>query len=378
MPEATTLKRRKYPRIKVPKGMYVGWKSPGHHTLSHAHELGLGGVFLFTPTPAAVGATIELIFDVLSAEVRARAVVRDVRAGVGMGLQFVQMLPEHRARLNRFLMSQMAPAASSSTEKSTRAAAQPSASSPADQLSFDRELVHLLELTQKGTYYQLLDVTADSTPAQIKRNFYSLARKFHPDHHMDHPELVESLQKLMEVAAQAYQTLADGKRRAVYDKALAASGTFSFHRVRTEAQETIEGCLVRANECLRAQNFVGSILWLRKCVAMAPENARYRALLARSLGTVAQYRDEAAEHFQVAVELDPLNLNVLFQFAELCEEIMLHSRARALYAKILEIDSSHARSLERLAEMNSRQHSASADKVTKSSTVMSRMFGKKS
>src|SRR5580704_5756893 len=132
MAESGAVKQRKYPRIKVPKGMYVGWKSPGHHTLSHAHELGLGGVFLFTPTPAAVGATIELIFDVLSAEVRARAVVRDVGAGVGMGLQFVQMLPEHRARLNRFLMSQMAVQGFTSAAETARPFTPPSDPAPAE------------------------------------------------------------------------------------------------------------------------------------------------------------------------------------------------------------------------------------------------------
>jgi curved DNA-binding protein CbpA len=361
--------------------MFFGWKSPGHHTVSSAHDLGLGGVFLFTPSPAAIGATIELIFDVANGEVRARAVVRDVRPAVGMGLQFVHMLPEHRARLNRFLMSRLAQTGADPGNKPDHSGAQTSAPSPpetAEQLPFADEIKRLLDLAQKGTFYQLLGVTTESTAAQIKKNFYSLARKFHPDHHMERTELVESLQRLMEIATQAYQTLADEKKRAVYDKALAVSGAFSFHRTRTEWQETIEDCFERANECLRAQNFVGSIIWLRKCVAMAPEDARYHAMLARSLATVSQYRDEAIKHFQKAVEIDPLNVRVLFQFADLCEDSLLLARARELYIKILEIDPAHAKSLERLAELDAHERLSRNEKAVHSSSVISRMFGKKS
>jgi len=374
MAEQKPDKRRKYPRLNVPKGTFVGWKSPGHHTVSRAREMGLGGVFLYTPEPATVGSTVELVFDVPTGEVRARATVRHVKPGIGMGLQFVHMRPEDRAKLTRFLTAQEAAPFAFPDKKSARPVAQPSIpkpAEPAEQNVFERELNQLLELAQKGTYYQLLGVTTESTAGQVKKSFYSLARKFHPDHHMAKRELVESLQKLMEVVTEAYKTLTDETRRNIYDHGLAASGAFSLHRGNTEGQETIEGSLARANECLRARNFVGSVVWLRKCVAIAPNDAKYHAMLARSLRTVVQYRNEAIEHFETSIELDPWNVKVQFQFAELCEEMQLPARARGLYSKILEIDPTHAKSLERVAQLDSRE------KPEKSSTVISRMFGKK-
>lgn len=374
MAESSAVKQRKYPRIKVPRGMYVGWKSPGHHTLSHAQEMGLGGVFLFTPTPAAVGATIELIFDVSSGEVRARAVVRDLRPGVGMGLQFVQMLPEHRARLTRFLMSQLTAQGSASADP-TRPFAQPSSpapAEPAEQIVFKRELQQLLHLAQKGSYYQLLGVTTQAATPQIKKNFYSLARKFHPDHHMEKSEHVESLQKLLEVATRAYQTLTDDKKRALYDKALADSGAFNLHRAKPEWLETVVECFAKASECIRAENFSGSVGWLRKCVALAPLDARYRALLARSLGTIPQYRQEAIEQFQAAIELDPLSVKTHFQFAELCDEMQSTAQARTLYLKVLEMDPAHVPTLKRLLDLDAARQSA------KSPSSKSRIFNKKS
>lgn len=103
---------------------------------------------------------------------------------------------------------------------------------------------------------------------------------------------------------------------------------------------------------MRARNFVGSVVWLRKCVEIAPADAKYHALLARSLATIPQYRHEAIERFERAVELDPLNSTVFFQFAELCEEMRMLSRARPLYLKILEINPLHVRARERLAEID--------------------------
>jgi len=64
----------------------------------------MGGLFLHTPDPLPLGTVLELVFDVKPDEVRARAIVRDSVPGKGMGVQFVQMQPADRGRLNRFLL----------------------------------------------------------------------------------------------------------------------------------------------------------------------------------------------------------------------------------------------------------------------------------
>ncbi len=63
----------------------------------------MGGVFLLVAQPLSPGTCIELIFDVPSGEVRARGLVRHGRPGRGMGVQFVHMGSEERARLHRFV-----------------------------------------------------------------------------------------------------------------------------------------------------------------------------------------------------------------------------------------------------------------------------------
>ncbi len=351
--------RRKHPRHKAPKGLFVGWKSVSQRMVSRAETIGMGGLFLHTPNPPSQGSIIELLFDLKAGEVRARAVVRNHMPGRGMGVQFVQMQAADRARLNQFLSAYSAEQPPTQVKADGQTVEAPSFKVKDDACGkFERELVESLELARKGTYYQLLGASPDSDAKHIKQSFYSLAQKFHPDHHMSSPELMGRLKELMGVATTAYKTLADAKQRAEYDARLADSGAFRLHRSKTASQETVDQCLSRATECLRASNFIGSIVWLRKCVELSPDEARYHALLARSLSSVAQYRDEAIEEFQRAIELDPWNTVPYIQFAEFYESMQLPSRARILYSKVLEINPLHAVARERLVQLEKDQAAA--------------------
>ena len=112
--ETTFEKQRKYSRHKAPKGMFVGWRSGGKTMVSRADVVGMGGLFLHTANPLPLGAVVELVFDLKTGEVRARAVVRDSSDGKGMGVQFVQMETTARARLNSFLMQHVSAEAENS------------------------------------------------------------------------------------------------------------------------------------------------------------------------------------------------------------------------------------------------------------------------
>ena len=377
--------------------MWVAWKSSAQTTTSRAEVMGLGGLFLQAAKTPSDGSTIDLIFDLPTGQVRGRAIVRNSKPGKGMGIQFVQMKPEDRAKLHRFLSAAEqvsaqipvgAPAARSAPENLGPAASHPShgstlraglnwqlAISPrsekAARIRFEREVTQLIELTGKSTYYQLLEVTSETPGVQVKKSYYSLVRKFHPDNHMGNRELITPLKNLMVVISEAYKTLANEERRAAYDKSLAAAGGFRMQREKTGAEESLDEWMNRANECLRAHNFVGSIVWLRKCHEAAPESALYLAMLARSLGTISQYENEAVELFQKAINLDPWKVPVYLQFGELLEEMELPERARSVYSKLLEISPTNAKAHERLALLEPEEEGE------KRSSRIPHLFGKK-
>jgi tetratricopeptide (TPR) repeat protein len=370
--------RRKYPRIRASKAMVVGWKSVNQTSTSRVGTMSLGGIFLHASNPPSEGSPIEIVLELPTGQIRARAIVRNLSLGKGMGIQFVEMKPQDRAKLTKFLAQE------EDTQK-TVAVARTARSRPANsqlaiwyrreeaaQIQFEEELRRLIELTGKSTYYQLLGVTSDTPVTQVKKSYHSLARRYHPDNHMGKRDLIASLKELMAVITEAYKTLADADKRAAYDKRLAASGAFTMHRGKARTAESVEEWFKRANECLRAKNFVGSIVWLRKCVESSPENAVYRAMLARSLGTLPQYRKEAIGHFRKAIELDPWREPVYLQFAELCEKMELPDLTHAIYSKLLEVNPAHPKARERLAAIEAAQ------KGQKSPGLVSQLLGKKS
>ncbi len=239
---------------------------------------------------------------------------------------------------------------------------------------FEQEMRKLLELTEKATYYEMLGVTATSPPAEVKQSFHRLARKFHPDRHMGQSEWIELLQELMSRLSAAYKTLMDEEKRVCYDQQLVSAGAFTLGQDKTESQETVDQCLARAKENLRAHNFAGSILWLRKCVEIEPEVAKYHAMLARSLAAVPQYRQEAIGRFEKAIELDAWSTSTYFQLAELYEVMHLPWRAVPLYRKILEIDPQHRKASARLRELETQRE----EREEKPFRFVSRLFLRKS
>jgi hypothetical protein len=95
--------KRRYTRIALPKGMLVAWQCLDGSGMSRIVTLGLGGLFVSTPDPAPVGTLVKLLFDVPGGEVRARAVVKNIKPGEGMAVAFIDMGYEDRARLNQLV-----------------------------------------------------------------------------------------------------------------------------------------------------------------------------------------------------------------------------------------------------------------------------------
>lgn len=92
----------RYERISLPKAMTVAWYG-GDSQVSRVKTLGLGGLFLSADHVRAVGTTLTLLFEVPGGFVQAEAVVRDVSAGEGMGVEFINVGPQAQALLDDLL-----------------------------------------------------------------------------------------------------------------------------------------------------------------------------------------------------------------------------------------------------------------------------------
>jgi hypothetical protein len=100
---ATTNDLRRYPRLSSPKGTILAWQTSSRREVSCVVNLGLGGLYIRTIEPPPPGTFIQLLLDVPTGEVRARAIVLRSRHREVMGVMFVAMQQEDRARFIRWL-----------------------------------------------------------------------------------------------------------------------------------------------------------------------------------------------------------------------------------------------------------------------------------
>jgi molecular chaperone DnaJ len=69
------------------------------------------------------------------------------------------------------------------------------------------------------THYQLLEVPASATSAEIKQSFRRLAKIYHPDRHTNSTQQTQFLKKFQVISA-AYEVLSDDHQRRLYDQNL--------------------------------------------------------------------------------------------------------------------------------------------------------------
>src|SRR4029077_10251304 len=99
---------RRYPRVMPPRTLRVAWQSGTRRAVSYLESMGLGGVFVITRQPVPIRSMVKVLLDLPLGEVRARAVVRRVTPARGMGIEFIAMTQEDRARLSKPLQPMLA------------------------------------------------------------------------------------------------------------------------------------------------------------------------------------------------------------------------------------------------------------------------------
>jgi molecular chaperone DnaJ len=71
-----------------------------------------------------------------------------------------------------------------------------------------------MSVAEKRDYYEVLGVSRDASPDDVKRAYRKAAMKWHPDRSSDVPDAEEKFKE----AAEAYEVLSDPERRGMYDR----------------------------------------------------------------------------------------------------------------------------------------------------------------
>jgi curved DNA-binding protein CbpA len=252
---------------------------------------------------------------------------------------------------------------------------EPPPTPPRDAEQELKEFLHLL--SQATNHYEVLNVDLSADADEVKRAYYSLARRFHPDrfHELAGTPLHARLESAFARITQAHEMLSDPDQRANYDLKVAAmkrAGNLAPARPDAPAQtaenQSNETDHVAEDLRLAEQRFQegaaalqlghtnAAIASLSAAARIAPKEPRYRAFYGRALAGQAQTQRLAEAELQAAVKLDPGNASYRVILAGLYRNLGFARRAIAELERALSIDpqNGEARKLLQLLENNKR------------------------
>lgn len=233
----------------------------------------------------------------------------------------------------------------------------------------------LLELGRGESHYSVLGVTRSATPADIKRVYYSLARRLHPDRlrRVADADTQQRIDAAFAKIAHAYDVLKDSKLRASYDLKLEkrrptpkesdaahsdaphADASARTDAPRADASATAGGAHAEQSNKEEAEqkfrqglaafakkDFASARLMFGEAARLAPRQARYRAHLGRTLARDKATRKQAESELLAAVSLDALDASFRVMLAELYKEVGLRRKAEAQLERALALEPTNA------------------------------------
>jgi curved DNA-binding protein CbpA len=234
-------------------------------------------------------------------------------------------------------------------------------------------------LSNAANHYEVLDVTASAGDEQIKRSYYALARRFHPDRFQVKATSTEHarIESAFARVTQAYEILTNSAARLTYDAKLAAqekSRKFAKSAPKSSKQppaaragqpkasignetnlQEAENYFEEGFAALQEDQTSMAISNLASAARLVPREPRYRAYYGRALAAHEQTRRLAEVELQEAIRLDPSNTSYRVMLAELYFELGFLRRAKTELERVLAADPSNASARTLLRKLGNRK-----------------------
>ena len=200
------------------------------------------------------------------------------------------------------------------------------------------------------TLYQILDVPKTAPEEDIKKAYFQMARKFHPDRFDRHivAEFKAQIDEVFDGITNAYRVLSNKESRRVYDAKTATAQT------QDDVQDTYRKAdtKFRQGKTLHGQaRYDEAIAYLEEAVRVRKDKGDYFLLLAMCESKLPAYIRKAEQDFLKAIQLEPWNPEGHVGLGLLYKAEGLQTKAVKSLEKALEVEPGHAAARDALDEL---------------------------
>lgn len=189
--------------------------------------------------------------------------------------------------------------------------------------------IHTLDL------YQVLDVQPTATMDVIRRSYYALARRLHPDT-FHREDLKSKAEKVFARITEAYSTLSHPSSREKYDEERQARTSHAEDKS-ADAASVARMNFKHGRDHFEHGRLSEALSFLQNACQQDPR-AEYFEYLGIAQTKNPRLRKQAEESLLKAIELAPMSATPYAHLGQLYERAGALDRARAMYRKALEWD----------------------------------------
>jgi len=198
--------------------------------------------------------------------------------------------------------------------------------------------------------YELLGIQEGADAETLKRSYYRMARRFHPDRYYSsvQDDLRHKLADIFDAISRAYESLKDG---AAGDEAPHETGTsdagFPPYNKEVQAEEQYRRGILE----YKAGNYWQAIDAFGWATRLNPGKPKYWSRLSLALTRIPGRLKQAEEALREAIRLEPFNGDHYARLGQIYLKAGLKKRARTHFEKALKIDSGNEEALKGLEKL---------------------------
>jgi len=263
------------------------------------------------------------------------------------GLQIVYLMAEAgMVRLNEALDDKKAAAAAANAAATAAGAPDPEV----------EDLKKKYAELEKQNYFEVLGMTRQTSPADVKKAYFRLAKQYHPD--TLPPEAAADRRKLVDsifaIISQAQKVLEDPKQREAYVNELDAreSGTDA------NAAEIIlmaELEFQKAEVMIKKKDLVNARKHLTEALKMNPNEAEHHVYWGWLIWLETRKQQDAVKHIETGLKMRP-NVSAAFLFlGHIYKALNDLEKAEKAYRKCVNLDDKNQEAMSELRVMAMRK-----------------------